>query len=366
MDPKKLKPPFISDIEKPYHECLKEKLNLYIDFLKNSNFKKILDKEDLKCIKSVSDNIQDSIDEYLKGKSGESYKKIEETLREQYKDWQNITYKLDKEKFLIRIRSSFTNLHNRKELFHIPFTQRQLVAKQRYSIEGLPCLYLSATSYTAWLELNKPNFNELWASGFRPTYEIPVLDLSYTISKIEEDFQKNVANQEQTIDRLKIFPFILATSFRVKHPKDSFHEEYIISGKLLQWIVNNTIFKGIRFLSTKLESNDDNSHLWSSSNFVIPPSEYKVGEIHNKFLINSFITTKPQNWSVLVAYSNAGEVEAYSTDGRFEENTSEIGTKESINASSIDDLIFKKYTYTDFYNIDGYLRTLFKLDSIEK
>jgi len=76
--------------------------------------------------------------------------------------------------------------------------------------------------------------------------------------------------------------------------------------------------------------------------------------------------TKPQNWSVLVAYSNAGEVEAYSTDGKFEENTSEFGTKENNNASSIDDLIFKKYTYTDFYNIDGYLRTLFKLDSMDK
>lgn len=365
MNFEKLKQPFLSDTEKSFHECLKEKLDLYVKFLKNSDFKEILSENDLNCIDTVSENIMKSIYEYLKGKSGESYKIIDDTLKKQYSNWQNITYKLDKEKFLIRIRPSITNLHNKKELFHIPFTKRHLVAKQRYSIEGLPCLYLSATSYTAWLELNKPSFNELWASGFRSKSEIPLLDLSYTISKIEEDYKKNVANAKQTIDRLKIYPFILATSFRVKYPTDSFHEEYIISGKLLQWIVNNTTFMGIRFLSTKLESYN-NTHLWSSSNFVIPPRDYKAGEVHNKFLSDLFIMTKPQNWSVLVAYSNAGEVEAYSTDGRFEENTTEKVTNETNNTLSIDELIFKKYTYTDFYNVDGYLNSLFKLDSIEK
>ena len=366
MDFEKLKQPFLSDTEKSYHECLKEKLKLYVEFLKNSDFKKILNENDLDSIDNVSKNIMKSIYEYLKGKSGESYKIINDTLKKEYSDWENNTYRLDEKKFLIRIRPSITNLHNRKELFHIPFTKRHLVAKQRYSIEGLPCLYLSATSYTAWLELNKPSFNELWASGFKSKVEIPILDLSYTISKIDQDYKKNVTNKKQTIDRLKIFPFILATSFRVKYPTDSFHEEYIISGNLLQWIVNNTSFMGIRFLSTKLESYDDNTHLWSSSNFVIPPRDYKVGEVHDKYLSNSFIMTKPQNWSVLVAYSNAGEVEAYSTNGKFEESTKEIGTNETNNALSIDELIFKKYTYTDFYNVDGYLKSLFKLDSIEK
>ena len=44
------------------------------------------------------------------------------------------------------------NIFNRKDMLHIPFNKRELVKTQRFSISGVPCLYLGATSYVCWLK----------------------------------------------------------------------------------------------------------------------------------------------------------------------------------------------------------------------
>lgn len=362
-----LSPPFISDENESFFNSLKKKLNLFNECIGRSDFKNILSAEDSCSIESISRKILESIEEYLNGKSGNAYRIIEEQLCMHYKgSWDNITYDLNNKNSLIRIRKSTFNLNKRKDLFHIPFNLRQKVAKQRYSIEGLPCLYLAATSYTTWLELDKPNFNEMWVSAFRPTNEIKILDLSYTLEKLMNDYKNGLLIRKSIIDKLKLFPFVLATSFRVKYPNEFFHEEYIVSGKLLQWIVNNTFFEGIRYLSTKLGSYKDFDSLWCASNFVIPPKDHKPDEIFNKFLTQSFIITKPQNCAVLVSYSNAGEVTAYQTGGgKFGEFTEVPTITESALNENIDALIFKNYINTDFFNIDGYLSCSFELDYIE-
>ncbi|MDD3567899.1 MAG: hypothetical protein PHT92_05815 [Bacteroidales bacterium] len=363
---KNLSPPFISNENESYFSSLENKFEIFIKYLEISEFKKILSSDDYLNIKTISKSVLNAIDEYLKGKSGTSYRIIENVLGSKNFNLENTTYQLCNENSLIRIRKSKTNLHKRNELFHIPFNQRQKVAKQRYSIEGLPCLYLAATSYTAWLELNKPSFNELWVSAFRATRNIPIFDLSYTLSKLKNDYLNKIISKNETIDKLKLFPIVLATSFRVKYPNDFFHQEYIISGKLLQWIVNNTSFKGIRFLSTKLESYENFEYLWCASNFVIPPENHIKEELYNEFLKNAFRITKPQNWSVLLAYSNAGEVTAYNEGGgNFGEYTKEQSLSLKNLNSNIDDLFFKNYMSTDFFNIDGYLSGLFELDLIE-
>lgn len=254
-------------------------------------------------------------------------------------------------------------MHYRKEIFHVPFNIRYRVAKQRYSIEGLPCLYLAACSYTAWLELNRPNFNDLWASSFRVTEVTPILDFAFTIEKLEQEFL--IPENEKCVKyKLKLFPFIIATSFRVKYPNALFHEEYIISNIILQWVMNNERFKGIRYLSTKLEFYST-PNLWCAANFVLPPSKH-TNEDYNPFLSNLFKLTLPQNWSVLTAYSNAGSVSCLEIgDTPFLEDSEDFQER-SLPSSSIDELIFNGYIATRFYNIDGYLRRMFKYDLIEK
>jgi len=49
---------------------------------------------------------------------------------------------IEEERLMSRIRQG-SGPYNRKDMFHIPFSQRQFSSSQRFSIPGNPCLYLS-------------------------------------------------------------------------------------------------------------------------------------------------------------------------------------------------------------------------------
>ena len=355
MSLEKLLPPFICDEDKTYLGTLVDRLDLYLTYLKESQFNEFLSETDIDRIKNVSDGIIKAIKQYLSGKSGDAFETIRFHLDSCSDIFNEAIYKLTSENILIRIRQSVNELHYRKELFHIPFNQRYKVSTQRYSIEGLPCLYLASCSFTAWLELGRPNFNELWVAGFEPNSEIPTLDLAFTLSLLLEDLESDV-NKNNIISRLMLYPFVLSTSFRTKYPSAVFHEEYIISCILLQWITTfkKRSFMGIRYLSTKLEAYKTKD-LWKISNFVMPPQDYSENEIYNSQLCQMFMLTYPQHWSVLTAYSNAGSVSARMVCGdNFSEKTEKQINHETVD--NIDNFVLSGYTATRFYNIDGYLR----------
>lgn len=351
----RLLPPFICDEGKTYLDTIIRRLDLYGTYLQDSRFSEILSNEDIVRIKNVSNGIIEAVKCYLSGRSGDAFKVICTHLSSCAIFFDEVIYKLTPENILIRIRQSVNELHYRKELFHIPFDQRYRVSTQRYSIEGLPCLYLASCSFTAWLELGRPNFNELWVAGFEPNYEISTLDFAFTLSSLLEDLDNGV-NEKNIISKLTLYPFVLSTSFRTKYPSAVFHEEYIISCILLQWIttVKEQNFMGIRYLSTKLEAYKTKD-LWKISNFVMPPQDYSENEIYNSKLAQMFMLTYPQHWSVLTAYSNAGSVTARMVCGdNFSERVEKQISHRTVD--SIDNLVLGGYTATRFYNIDGYLR----------
>ena len=43
-----------------------------------------------------------------------------------------------------------------EEMLHIPFNKRHIVKSERFSIPGLPCLYLGNSSYACWVEMGCP------------------------------------------------------------------------------------------------------------------------------------------------------------------------------------------------------------------
>ena len=271
-------------------------------------------------------------------------------------------YSINSDNAFIRIRSTSENLNKRTDMFHVPFNKRQLISKQRYSIEGFPCLYLAGCAYTSWLELNRPEFNSIWASSFRPTKELDILDMTLTLDSLEANYSNYGLNHIK--DLLCLYFLVIATSYRVKYPLAYFHEEYIISGLLLQWIVLKSPFVGLRYLSTKLEYYDPDK-LWCASNIVIPPREHDHIEKYNRFLKESFVLTLPQHWYVLMSYSNAGSVACLECGGDYFKEKTPIGDVNKDTPKNLDDVIFNNYNATWFYNIDGYLRSMFEMDYIE-
>ena len=359
---KKISPPFECTEGKSYYETLNNSLSVFIDYLHTSIFNKILTDNDYLEFERIKEDILLVIRLYLSGKSGESYKNFELLTSKISDDWTDLRYTINSENVFIRIRTTTESLNKRKEMFHVPFDKRQLISKQRFSIEGYPCLYLAGCAYTAWLELNRPHFDTIWASSFRPTKEIDLLDISFTIDYLENNFNKYKINHLKTL--LKLYFIVISTSYRVKYPSAFFHEEYILSGLLLQWISLNKPFSGIRYLSTKLEYYDSDK-LWCASNIVVPPNEYDFKEKYNEYLKKLFVLTLPQHWSVLMSYSNAGSVACLECGGDFFKEKTPVKSDGIDSSENLDKIIFKNYNATWFYNIDGYLRSIFKMDNIE-
>ena len=64
-------------------------------------------------------------------------------------------------------------------MFHIKYSLRSKVKTQRFSFPGLPCLYLGASSYVCWLELNRPAFDKFQVATIKQksTDDYNVIDL---------------------------------------------------------------------------------------------------------------------------------------------------------------------------------------------
>lgn len=359
---KNISPPFESPQGSGYYETLNKCLSDYIDYLHISLFSKIISDNDFLIFEDIKEDILIVIKLYLSGQSGEAYKRFEFLTSKISDDWSDFKYTINNENAFIRIRTTVESLNKRREMFHVPFDKRQLITKQRYSIEGFPCLYLAGCAYTAWLELNRPQFDTIWASSFRPTKEIDLLDLSFTVDYLEMHFKEYEINHLKSL--LKLYLLVISTSYRVKFPSAYFHEEYIMSGLLLQWISTNKKFLGIRYLSTKLEYYDTNK-LWCTSNIVVPPYEYDFKEKYNDYLKRLFVLTLPQHWSVLMSYSNAGSVACLECGGDFFKEKTPLPSNGVDSSDNLDFFIFSNYNATWFYNVDGYLRSMFKLDYIK-
>lgn len=168
----------------------------------------------------------------------------------------------------------------RKELFHIPFKKNYLVGTERYSMPGHPCLYLSSQAELCWYECGKPTKFAI------SRFDIPqsedsylkfidfsqkLIELMYSFvswSPIEEDRDKI---RQYLLKYICTYPLRAACSIVVEHPGSKFIEEYIIPQLLLQWVLNDEDFDGVRYESCN--SSDDVNTL-GGHNIVLVTKQY--------------------------------------------------------------------------------------------
>ncbi len=146
----------------------------------------------------------------------------------------------------------------RKELFHIPFNKNYLVGTERYSMPGHPCLYLASQAELCWYECGKP---EKFAIS---KFDIPqgednymkFIDFSEKLMPLMHSFFSwfhNEKDKEQVrlylLKYICTYPLRAACSIVVEHPGSRFIEEYIMPQLLLQWVLNDDDFDGIRYES---------------------------------------------------------------------------------------------------------------------
>jgi hypothetical protein len=206
----------------------------------------------------------------------------------------------------------------RKEMFHIPFENREYVTTQRFSIPGLPCLYLSNSTYVCWEELRRPNIHKMQVSRYKlENYKLKFLDLSLTPSSICQmlelslvDTMKDIKGNDVPITKIGLdswdkvtlnyimrWPLIAACSIKVTKEGGTFKPEYIFPQFLLQWVTHNKQIDGIKYFSIEANASAKINHS-QLINFVIPPKEINPTG-YCKSLVDSFSLTEAISWEFL-------------------------------------------------------------------
>lgn len=215
-----------------------------------------------------------------------------------------------------RIRLKEKKKFERKDLFHVPFEERNKIATKRYSIPGLPSLYLSDSIYNAWVELGKYDLRKYFFSRF----ETPILFLIPSTKRLKERYSESKQLPKGLDDFFTLWPLFLLCSIIVLETDRPFKPEYIIPQILLQWIKSEASwFDGIKYASTK----DLNTNGY---NIVIPIEKSKSNGYCDR-LCRSFKLTEPISIKDLPEVKNLRISDTRETFLKIEEYLDQLETK---------------------------------------
>ncbi|MDO7851595.1 RES domain-containing protein [Hymenobacter convexus] len=170
-----------------------------------------------------------------------------------------------------RARQSAGRRFTRKDIFHNPFENRHLVATSRYSIPGLPALYLGSSVYVCWEEFSQHPFKDLYFSRYEAQRDLRVVKIERLfqfLARLAVNWKSNERSMDLLTRYILLFPLFIACSIKTQHPVGNFKPEYIVPQLLLQYVTKHKEVDGIMFPSTKV--NYDNLHLVPAYNYVFP------------------------------------------------------------------------------------------------
>ncbi|WP_333881204.1 hypothetical protein [Atlantibacter hermannii] len=324
----------------------------------------------LKRVKRIQEGITISLQDFLAGDIKKAYDNFEETFSDPLinKHIQRITIPLKDicniQQPLYRVRKSERPLIDREDIFHIPFSKRHLVSAQRYSVAGLPCLYLGSSLYVCWQEMNKPDFDKLYISSFI-TRDNKTKVLNFA-PHLKISFSSKVKNEDEVIENnfikssyLVLWPLILSCSYIKSHESSSFTQEYIIPNLLMQWISrrSQSPISGIAYSSTRMKKSRESK---LSINVVFPPKATYRQTIQNDYcprLSSLFEFTPPVSWQVLktLEYQTKSE-----PTPEQEKAVRFLDRKERFTGiRDFDSEIIRLYPLTDFYKLEVCMDRLF-------
>jgi len=281
----------------------------YLKILKNyrQKFSDLeLSDSDVTSIESLIEDVNQIISSYLHGNLKNAYVKLDDTLNKMRGNIENLRKNLIPNYttihlYRIRYGEDFNKNYEKKHLFHIPFEERFKVETRRYSISGVPCLYLGGSIYICWEEMNRPEFSRMYISRFKIKKNLNVLDFGYRPKWINQN-NKNICFGNYNISDnyvksfIMLWPLIASCSIKVRYPKEKFKPEYIIPQLLLQWVRSEKDIDGIKYFSTKYrEGNYELTEFLS--NYAFPAKTLKSSG-YCDYLSDKFEISNPINWSI--------------------------------------------------------------------
>lgn len=253
-------------------------------------------------VKKLAFGITASVEQYLSGFPHAAYDKLRRAIRQLGPALEPLLILVgyDPEmriyERLYRVRLGKLSAFSRGDLFHVPFEKRHLVATQRYSIPGLPSLYLSGSIWACWEELRRPDFDSMQISRFRYHRPLKILDLGLRPEYLSRLRDSGLLSDEVLVAYAICWPLLAACSIRAFAPGMPFIPEYIVPQLLLQWLRNTKSLDGLRYFSTRIDQQYHDP--WAAMNYVFPvQTQASIG--HCSTLQENFFLTAPSSWSLL-------------------------------------------------------------------
>lgn len=204
---------------------------------------------------------------------------------------------------MYRLRKTETVKLTRNGIFHVPLSERKKVDSCRFSIPGLPVLYLGTSAYVCWEELSRPSFDLLYIArfSFYKQARLNLFNMSVTNKLLLNSLKENPEDELDESIKSKSFikalynyllwPLFAICQIRVQDQSSPFKPEYIVPQILMQYIGNEKNYDGIIYPSTRVYATKINPR--KCLNIVLPVKELKDNMKFCEFLKRKTILTEP-------------------------------------------------------------------------
>lgn len=212
--------------------------------------------EIIETIESFSRLIDRAVASYLMGIHSEAFNAFEQAVERIFHSVEGLLEDELSDDLLFRgrVNESGCTDYDDGEMYHIPLSKRGIVSTQRFSFPGLPCLYLGASVYTCWTELDRPQIDCFQVAAIKPCVGgkmLKVIDLSKAPSRLSSLIKEPGFTDEAYY---LYWPLMALCSIKVRNDKHTFKPEYIFPQFFLEYILKrNTANKyvGVKYVSIK-------------------------------------------------------------------------------------------------------------------
>lgn len=325
--------PVVIDDDHKYYSKLTEILEQYEKMVFELDF---IEERIKLNIRENIDSIKDAMISYYSGNLEESKNEIRKILNT-YLDSSLVTtisnssafygilmQHTDVEPTFFRARTG-KNEFEVQDMLPISMDNRGIVSTNRFSIPGIPCLYLGTTSYCCWLEMDMPLDNEFYVSAIKMNKNLKILNFAIGFSnlegeqilaQVEHSLTQGLINSfyDRTLDLIQLWPLICATSFVNKNATNNFRSEYVISQFITQIIQEKDEIIGVAYSSKKLKESRAFPHAINLAIPMVP--NLKQNHSQNKYLgymhdekysekLKEIKFSLPQNLNVYSKFENS-------------------------------------------------------------
>lgn len=340
---------FVSKELEEYIKCIKE-LSINGQRTLSEDFYIKLSKL-IPLIEDTASAVNTSLAEYDKTNYATSYSIIFNIMDRIYKsiEFVNIKHHYSHNSFFrVREVEYERSDFSRFDIFHTPFDKRAYVPTSRFSLPGMPSLYLSSAPELCWFESNLPNnfyIAEFEFANHYTRHNFKLLDFTHRPLHLSIDTNLAILNQKKEelsirekilIEFLTMYPLRLASSIAVETKGTPFIHEYVVPQMILAWVNKTNLFHGIKFTSATYTKE---AHDYNAYNIVLPIKELGLDGRCNT-TAKYFKISKPEYYNINQFFNKSKILEA---SEKILEYFSSEHLKGNYSLHEIENLLFTLY-----------------------